>query len=72
MLAAESGDVPPLGDPSSDNLETLPLQRLQKWEIWKQTGVVPKPDEHGSWDWLPLLSLDSVIVTWEPVLLVAW
>eukprot|EP00439_Symbiodinium_sp_Y106_P079788 s569_g18.t1 len=29
---------------------------LQKWNSWKMSGTIPEPDEHGSWEWLPLLT----------------
>ncbi|CAE7200278.1 apaH [Symbiodinium necroappetens] len=29
---------------------------LQKLNSWKASGTIPEPDEHGSWEWLPLLT----------------
>ncbi|CAE7802328.1 prpE [Symbiodinium sp. KB8] len=33
---------------------------LQKLNSWKASGTIPEPDEHGSWEWLPLLCLGSM------------
>ena len=35
-------------------------KRLQKLNSWKASGTIPEPDEHGSWEWLPLLCLGSM------------